>query len=304
MITTVMIAPQLFDRKLLIDRRRRAIRLGAETFLLDRVSNELVERLALVKRHFPLALDLGTPGDGLTSVLKASKQVDQIIICEPLAQLRAPDMGRVIGDEEALPFGEEKFNLIVSALSLQAVNDLPGALLQIRRSLKPDGLMLAAMVGGDTLTELRESITIAESEIRGGAGLRVVPFADIRALGSLLQRAGFALPVVDLDRLTLNYADLIRLGRDLTRMGATNTLTERSRKPLTRSILSRAMEIYAERFASESKRGIRATVDILWLSGWAPHKSQQKPLKPGSAKVRLADALGTIERPAGEKTER
>ncbi len=300
MIVTVMAAPGLFDRKLLSARRQRAIRMGAETFLLERVTQELSERLAVVKRRFSLALDLGTPGGALVSALRQSGQIDKIIACEPLAHLRDADVTGVVGDEEALAFGEEKFDLVVSALSLQWVNDLPGALLQIRRTLKPDGLALAALIGGETLKELRESLTAAELEVEEGVSPRVSPFVEVRSLGSLLQRAGFALPVVDVDRHVVRYGNLQALFRDLRRMGATNALTERSRKPLSRKTIERTAEIYAERFADPDGR-IRATFDVVWLSGWAPHESQQKPLKPGSAKTRLADALGTTEHSTGEK---
>jgi SAM-dependent methyltransferase len=293
---------QLFDRKLLILRRKRAMAAGPAGFLLERVTADLVERLSAVKRHFPLALDLATPGDGVARALAASGQIDGMIACEPLAALR-PEGLRVAGDEEALPFAGEKLDLVVSALALQWTNDLPGALAQIRRALKPDGLLLAALVGGDSLTELRQSFAAAEAEIEGGASPRVAPFVDVRTLGSLLQRAGFALPVTDVDRLTLRYARLDDLFRDLRRMGATNALVERRRTPLKRAVLDRAKAYYAERFADADGR-LRATFDILWLSGWAPHESQQKPLKPGSAKTRLADALATRERSAGEKAGR
>jgi SAM-dependent methyltransferase len=303
MIVTTMAAPRLFDRKLLLARRIRAQREGAETFLLDATAAELVERLSAVKRRFALALDLGTPGDTLAAALQQSGQADGIIACEPLAGFRADRGLRVAADEEALPFGNEKFDLAVSALSLQWVNDLPGAFAQIRRALKPDGLFLAALIGGETLGELRESLAAAESEMEGGASPRVSPFVDVRALGSLLQRAGFALPVTDVERITVRYRAVRALLHDLRRMGAANALVERSKKPLRRGVLKRAEEIYAERFADPDGR-LRATFDVLWLSAWAPHESQQKPLKPGSAKMRLADALGTRERPAGEKTGR
>jgi SAM-dependent methyltransferase len=303
MIVTAMASPVLFDRKLLIDRRRRALRDGAETFLLDRTANELMERLSAVKRHFPFALDLGTPGDFLAGALLRSGQADRVAVCEPLAHLRRPGMLCITGDEEALPVGESKFDLVVSALSLQWVNDLPGTLLQIRRALKPDGLLLAALIGGETLHELRESLAAAESEATGGASPRVSPFADIRSLGALLQRAGYALPVADLDRHVVRYSHAFGLFRDLRLMGAANALTERSRKPLSKRTIARAAEIYAERFSDPDGR-LRATFEVLWLSGWAPHEGQQKPLKPGSAKTRLADALGVTEKPAGEKTPR
>jgi SAM-dependent methyltransferase len=292
MIVTAMTTPAIFDRKLLANRRRRARALGPETFLLERVSQELVERLAAVKRNFPFALDLGTPDRFLSEAIKASGQVGELITTEQIAS-----------DEEALPFTEAKFDLVVSALSLQWVNDLPGTLIQIRRALKPDGLLLAALIGGETLHELRESFAAAESEITGGASPRVSPFAEVRSLGSLLQRAGYALPVVDSDRHIVRYQNIFKLFHDLRRMGATNALIERSRNPLTKKIIARAAEIYAERFSDPDGR-LRATFDVLWILGWAPHESQQKPLKPGSAKMRLADALGVPEKPAGEKTGR
>ena len=186
---------------------------------------------------------------------------------------------------------------------MQFVNDLPGTLLQIRRSLKPDGLLLAAFVGGQSLAELREAFAAAEAEIEGGASPRVAPFVDVRELGALLQRAGFALPVTDIDRLTVRYASPLALMHDLRRMGATNALTERRRRPLRRATLQRMMELYSARFADADGR-VRATFEIVWLSGWAPHESQQKPLAPGSAKVRLAEALNAREISAGEKAER
>jgi len=303
MIVTAMAAPRLFDRKLVLARRIRALRQGAETFLLDATAEELVERLSAVKRRFTLALDLGTPADALAAALRQSGQVERVIAGEPLAGLRIDRLPRVAADEEALPFANETFDLAVSALSLQWVNDLPGTLAQVRRALKPDGLFLAALIGGETLGELRESLAVAESEIAGGASPRVSPFVDVRTLGSLLQRADFALPVTDVERMTVRYPNVPALMHDLRRMAAANALAERSKKPLRRAVLARAEEIYAERFADPDGR-LRATFDVMWLSAWAPHDSQQKPLKPGSAKMRLADALGTRERPAGEKAGR
>jgi len=287
-----MTAPLLFDRKLLLARRERALRLGAERFLLEPVAEELVERLSAVKRNFALALDLGTPGDTLIRLLKSNSQVAGVAANDLLAN-----------DEEAFSLPDAKYDLVVSALALQWVNDLPGALVQIRRTLKPDGLLLAALVGGETLHELRESFATAEAEITGGASPRVSPFAEVRSLGSLLQRAGYALPVIDSDRHTVRYETPFKLFQDLRRMGATNALMERSRKPLTKKIIARAAEIYTERFRDPDGR-LRATFDILWVAGWVPHESQQKPLKPGSAKMRLADALGSTEKTTGEKPDR
>jgi SAM-dependent methyltransferase len=302
MIVT-MAAPRLFDRNLVLLRRRRAERGGAETFLLQATAKELVERLAAVKRRFALALDLGTPGEELAAALRQSGQVDRVIAGEPRASSRADRALAVVADEETLPFGNETLDLVVSALSLQWVNDLPGTFAQIRRALKPDGLFLAALIGGETLGELREALAGAESEIAGGMSPRVSPFIDVRTLGSLLQRAGFALPVTDVERTIVRYGSLRALLHDLRRMAATNALVERSKKPLKRAVLARAEAIYARRFADPDGR-LRATFDVMWLSAWAPHESQQKPLQPGSAKMRLADALGTSERSAGDKAGR
>ena len=178
-------------------------------------------------------------------------------------------MRRVEAIAERLPLAPESADLIVSLLALQFVNDLPGALIQIRRSLKPGGLFLGALIGGETLNELRQSFLAAESQLTGGASPRVSPFADIKSLGALLQRADFRLPVADVDRVIVRYGDVFGLFRDLRAMGATNVLTERSRKPLTRALLFKTAEAYAERFADADGR-IRATFDVMWLSGWAP----------------------------------
>jgi SAM-dependent methyltransferase len=295
-------SPTIFDRKLLRARQQRARALGPATFLLDRVAAELGERLSAVLRQFERAVDLGTPTDAVRRVLAASGKVATIVAAEPDARHHAPALS-VAADEEALPFADGSLDLVVSALSLQFVNDLPGTLIQIRRALKADGLLLAALIGGDSLTELREAFAEAESEIEGGVSPRVAPFADVRALGALLQRAELALPVVDSDRLTVRYDSALALMRDLRRMGATNVLRERRRTPLRRATLARVAEIYACRFADADGR-VRATFEIVWLLGWAPHESQQKPLKPGSAAQRLADALGAKEISTGEKTGR
>ena len=291
--------PTVFDRHLLRLRQRRARALGPETFLIERVAQELCERLAAVLRRFERAVDFGTPSDAVARVL-AEKATTVIRAGHDVA--RGEGL-RVVADEEALPFADASLDLVVSALALQFVNDLPGALIQIRRALRPDGLLLAALIGGDSLNELRAAFAEAESETAGGVSPRVAPFVDLRALGALMQRAGFALPVIDSDRLTVRYDNVFALMRDLRRMGATNVLTERRRAPLRRATLLRMAEIYAQRFADTDGR-LRASFEIVWLSGWAPHESQQKPLRPGAARRRLADALGTKERPAGEKTGR
>lgn len=278
-------APQIFDRDLLARRLARAARGGAVTFLLDRVAQDLAERLGVVLRDFRVAADIATPADALRHALR-----DRVATVDAAG----------FGPGETLNLQESSLDLAVSALALQFVNDLPGVLTQIRLALKPDGLLLAALLGGDTLTELRQSFAQAESDIEGGVSPRVAPFADLRDMGSLLQRAGFALPVVDVDRITVRYDNAFALMRDLRAMGATNMLSERRRVPLRRATLFRMAQVYAERFADGDGR-IRATFDVVWISGWAPHASQQAPLKPGSAKSRLADALGVKEYPTGEK---
>ncbi len=285
--------PKLFDRALLNRRLDRAIfargkNPGAD-FLARRATEELADRLAVVQRDFAVAADIGTPFAGAALVLAARARLTHRL-APTRASLGAGDFLGCVGDAERSPFAGETFDLVVSLLALHHVDDLPGALIQMREMLRPDGLLLAALMGGDTLTELRQSLVIAESEITGGASPRVAPFADARALGGLLQRAGLALPVVDSDRLIARYADLPALMRDLRAVGATNPLVARSRTPPRRELFARAAQIYAERFADPDGR-LRATFETLWLSGWKPHASQPKPLKPGSATTRLADAL-------------
>jgi SAM-dependent methyltransferase len=296
--------PVIIDRALLRARRRRALALGPSGFLVDRIAEELADRLASVLRTFPCGLDLGTPTAAVRRVLAGSGKVGAIIAADALVEAEPGRAGLAIAaDEEALPLRDGALDLVVSGLALHFVNDLPGALVQIRRALKPDGLFVAALLGGDTLSELRAAFAAAEAEMEDGISPRVLPFADLRDLGSLLQRAGFALPVTDVDRLTVRYASPLALMQDLRRMGATNPLIDRSRRPLRRATLARMLEIYAARFADPDGR-IRATFEIVFLSGWAPHESQQQPLAPGSARTRLADALGTQERSAGEKAGR
>ena len=269
--------PLLFDRALLVRRQLRAMALGAETFLFDRVVEDMNDRLAAVKRQFEAAADIWTPGEGLQTDLRRR--------LPSLARLAPPDSG---AEELRLPKGS--LDLALSALAFQFVNDLPGVLAQIRRALKPDGLLLAAMIGGDTLTELRQSFAAAEAECEGGVSPRVAPFADLRDIGGLLQRAGLALPVTDVDRVVVRYDNAFALMQDLRRMGATNILIERRRTPSRRATLLKMAQIYAERFADPDGR-IRATFDIVWLSAWAPHESQPKPLRPGSAKASLEQAV-------------
>jgi SAM-dependent methyltransferase len=284
-------APLIFDRSLARRRLARAASRGAENFLLAPAVKEIGERLSVIKREFSAVLDIGTPSPRLADWLRDRIKPRLLV---RLAQLpeNASDSSflRIAGDDESLPFAPECFDLAVSALSLQGLNDLPGALVQIRRVLKPDGLFLGCLLGGQSLHELRKSLAVAETEIYGGVSPRVAPFADVRDMGGLLQRAGFALPVADSEPLAVRYASMFDLMADLRSMGATNVLVGRLRKPAARSYFLRAAKHYAEQFADPDGR-VRATFELVYLSGWAPHESQQKPLTPGSAKMRLADAL-------------
>jgi len=280
--------PVLFDRALLRVRQGRAAKMGVAPFLLERVAEDMAERLQAVLRTFQHGVDVGTPGDQVRGALAAQ-----------VAELSPADLPA--DESEALGLAPESLDLAVSGLAFQFVDDLPGVLAQIRRALKPDGFLLAATVGGETLTELRQAFAAAESELEGGISPRVAPFADVRDAGALLQRAGFALPVTDVDRVVVRYRDVFALMHDLRRMGAANIMTERRRTPLRRATLLRMAQIYHERFADPDDR-IRATFDIVWLSGWAPHESQQKPLKPGLAKASLEDAVrnSSKEKPGRE----
>jgi SAM-dependent methyltransferase len=278
-------APSVFDRALARQRLRRALRQGFEPFLLERLAGDLEDRVRHVLRHFPLTVDIGTPLPWPVGRLVGAGITNEVVRLSPVHE-----PGTVLGDEEMLPFAGGRFDLAVSLLALQGVNDLPGALLQIRRGLKPDGLFIAATLGGGTLAELRSAFAQAETELEGGVSPRVAPFADVRDMGALLQRAGFALPVTDADVLKVRYANPFALFRDLRAMGLTNNLTDRRRQPLRRTTLMRMAESYAEQFADPDGR-IPATFEVIWMLGWNPHESQQKPLKPGSATVRLEDAL-------------
>jgi SAM-dependent methyltransferase len=268
-------APILFDRALLRARIDRAGRVGPATFLFDRVAEDMIDRLQAVTRGFSSVADIWSPGE---------------LLGKPLADRFQSITCVEFSESETLPFEPESLDLAVSALALQFANDLPGVLSQIRRALRPDGLLLAAMIGGDTLTELRQSFAAAEAECEGGVSPRVAPFADLRDIGGLLQRAGLALPVTDVDRVVVRYDSAFALMADLRRMGASNILVERRRTPTRRATMLRMAQIYAERFADLDGR-IRATFDIIWLSGWAPHESQPKPLRPGSAKASLEAAV-------------
>ncbi|WP_395670226.1 methyltransferase domain-containing protein [Phenylobacterium sp.] len=297
--------PRIFDRTLHRHRLDRAARdFGAADFLHRRAALDLAERLEPIMRDFPLAVELSARRGAFAEALAESEAAGRVglLIEADLsgAMLAGRPGARVVADDERLPFAAESLDLVVSTLGLHWTNDVVGALIQARMALKPDGLFLGAFLGGSTLTELRQSLVAAEAEILGGAGNRVSPFADVSDAAGLLQRAGFALPVADVDRVRVTYDHPIKLLYDLRRMGETSVLVERHPRKLTRALMSRAFEIYVERFGDADGR-VGATFEIVTLTGWAPHESQQKPLQPGSAKMRLADALGTVEHKLGRE---
>lgn len=286
----------IFDRDLQLAFRRRAFSraVSGADFLLSRVADDLEDRLGAVERHFPVAIDLAGHNGLAANTIARSGKADMVLRIERNEAFLKGPFPAIVADEEALPLKPQSADLIVSLLSLHSTNDTPGAMIQIARALKPDGLFLAALSGNGTLGELRESLLQAEIELTGGASPRIFPFADVRDVGGLLQRAGFALPVTDVDSVTVRYDSIFNLMADLRAMGMQNVLRDRSRKPVSKKLFLRAAEIYAERFSDPDGR-IRATFSTVWLSGWAPHESQQKPLKPGSAKASLADALKNID---------
>ncbi|MEE8559134.1 MAG: methyltransferase domain-containing protein [Alphaproteobacteria bacterium] len=303
-------AHEPFGREAVRAHRERAARnLGDHDFLLGEVGKRLCERLEDIKREFPVALDLGCHGGALGGLLAGRSGIETLIQCDlsPAMAKRAFEENRglapsLAADEEFLPFADESFDLILSDLSLHWVNDLVGALIQIRRTLKPDGLFIGAMLGGETLRELREALMEAELIHEGGASPRISPFVDVRDAGDLLQRAGFALPVADCDTITVTYGNALSLMRDLRGMGEANAVRARRNAFTRRTTLMAAAALYEKKHAGADGR-IPATFQVVYLSAWAPHESQQQPLRPGSAAARLADALGAAERPAGDKAK-
>jgi len=296
-----------FDRALWRSRRdRAAATLAGADFLLREAEDRIVERLGDVKRRFPNAAIIGA-GDGLLAAtlrgqfgIESLLQIDASAVMAAKAARVAPDAVTLVADEEALPLAEASLDLIIAPLTLHWTNDLPGSLIQMRRALKPDGLLMAAMFAGTTLQELRTHLTNAEVETTGGLSPRIAPMADLRDLGGLLQRAGLALPVADREVIPVRYANPLRLLSDLRAMGESNVMRERHKAPLRRDTIARMLELYAG--TADADGNVIATFEIAFLHGWAPAPTQQQPLRPGSAKMRLADALGTEEREAGEKT--
>jgi NADH dehydrogenase [ubiquinone] 1 alpha subcomplex assembly factor 5 len=292
----------LFDRGAVRRQRERAAgALPSHDFLFREAAARLAERLDEVRRTFPTALDLAAHGGILAEALQGRGGIETLVETDLAEGLARRGRGlRVVADEELLPFAPGSFDLILSCLSLHWVNDLPGALLQLRHALKPDGLLLVSLLGGDSLHELRRALLEAEAERAAGASPRVSPFADVREAGALLQRVGFALPVIDSDTISVSYPDALALMRDLRGMGETNALTERRRAFTRRDVLLGAAERYQHLFADAAGR-VPATFRIVTLTAWAPHATQPKPLRPGSAAARLAEALGAPEQPAGDK---
>ena len=283
--------PRIFDRQAYRARRMRAASAGNNLILVEDTAAQAALRISAINRRFARGLDLNSRAHAFAAI-------------QPLADSwvrtgNFSDAPSAITDDEWLPFADESFDLITSILSLHAVNDLPGTLIQIRRLLKPDGLFMAALFGGDTLKELRLSFAAAEETTLGGVSPRVAPFADVRDIGGLLLRAGFTLPVADVERTVIRYRELPRLFADLRAIGETNVLADRRKEALSKRTLASLLQEYQSRFGDSEKR-LLATFEIIFLTGWAPHESQQKPLRPGSAKARLSDALGSIEHSAGE----
>ncbi len=290
--------PSLFDRaRVTRNRDRASSRFRDYAFLKDRESTQLLERLRDTSRDFERALDLGAHDGQASEALLETGKVKEIIALEAAPQmverLHRRGVSAIEGSEDFLPFDPENFDLVVSLLSLHWANDLPGVLAQIRTVLKPDGLFLGCLFGGDTLPELRAALIEAESEITGGVSPRLSPLPGLQDIAGLLQRAGFALPVADVDEVTVRYSHPMKLLEDLKGMGEQAAFAKREgqeRRPLSRRILTRMSEIYFDRFSDPDGK-IRATFKIIWMSGWAPHESQPKPLKPGSGKFSLADAV-------------
>jgi malonyl-ACP O-methyltransferase BioC len=291
-----------FDRRAVRRHRdRAAAAFDAHAFLFDEIGDRLLDRLADIRRPFAHVLELGCRDGRLSDRLASAELFARTEISERMARAamaRAP-LPTAVADEELLPFADGSFDLVVSNLSLHWVNDLPGALAQIHRALRPDGLLLASLFGGETLTELRQSLLAADVAVSDGASPRVSPFCDVRDAAHLLARAGFALPVADVDRLSVTYGDVAALMRDLRGMGETNALTLRRRAFTPRATIAAADEHYRRAFPAKDNR-LGATFEVIYLAAWRPHESQQKPLRPGAATTRLADALGSREQPADD----
>lgn len=292
----------VFDRPTVrAHRDRAAAGFGDYDFLFREVGERLADRLLDVRRGFPVALDLSCHRGILRRLLQGRGGIETLIQCDLSERMVAGATGlRLVADEEWLPFANHSFDLVISLLGLHWVNDLPGTLIQIRRALRPDGLLLAVMLGGQTLSELRHALAEAEVAGEGGLSPRISPFADVRDVGNLLQRAGFALPTVDAETLTVSYADPLRLMTDLRGMGETNAVCERRKSMSRRTTLLDALARYRALYGDADGR-VPATFQLIYLTAWSPSQNQPRPLRPGAAKTRLAEALGSHEIPAGER---
>jgi len=296
--------PQIFDRVLLTARRKRQIaQFSQHRFLHDWAGEQALQRFEEITRCFPVALEIGHAHEqALTQKICSAASIETLVSMDAAPELLNKGAASLIADEEFLPFKDASLDLIFSTLSLHTVNDLPGALVQMRRALKPDGLFMASLFGGETLFELREALAQAELETKGGISPRVYPFADKPQMGDLLQRSGFALPVVDSDIITVTYENFFKLAHDLRGMGQGNIIRERSRINPGKEFFSKAAAYYHDKF-SEADGRIKASFEIIHVIGWVPHETQQKPLAPGSAQIKLSDALGTEEIKAGEEAK-
>lgn len=292
---TVPAKARIFDRQLLRQRRDRAVRhFDDHDFLIAEVAERLLDRLDDITHRFPLALDLGCRIGGLAELRGGRGGIETLLqadLSPAMLDLARRNGPAVVLDEEFLPIRAGALDLILSNLNLHWVNDLPGALLQIRDALKPDGLFLGAMFGGSTLQELRDCLMRAELAETGGVSPRVSPFAEVADAAALMQRAGFALPVVDSETVTVTYGDIMKLFSDIRGMGEANLVVDRLHSPTRRNVIARAAALYAQDHANAEGRLV-ATFQILFLTGWAPHQSQQQPLRPGSGKTSLKDFLG------------
>ncbi len=283
---------KLIDRRVVIRRKLRALAMpdSGGDFLHAHAVAELEDRLALIDRNFPQAATLFDGSPASADMLASTGKAGKVIRIEADRALLGGREG-IVETGEAVPLSAESIHLAVSLMALHAFNDLPGMLIQIRRALAPDGLFIGAFPGAGSLQELRQSLLAGEAALSAGAAPRVYPFADLQTVGQLLQRAGFALPVADMETLTVRYDSMFGLIRDLRAMGETSALALRSRRPLGRKVLAAAAEYYAENYSDKDGR-IFATFNLIWVSGWAPDASQQKPLRPGTARMPLAEALG------------
>ena len=289
---------QVFDRPLLRQRRARAIENFDDfSFLFETVADQLADRLSDIRHEFPVIADLGAGTSTMSDILSGRAGTKTVIGCDMAPAMARSSNCAIVADEDLLPFAPASLDAVVSNLSLQWVNDLPGALAQIRQALRPDGLFLAAVMGGQTLHELRDCLMQAEIEVYGGVSPRTSPLIDMHDMSALMQRAGFALPVVDRDTIEIDYASVFSLMHDLRGMAATNATLVREKRPVSRRLMLETARLYADKYpAIEAEEGISATFEVIYMIGWAPAANQQQPLKPGSAKIRLADALGSEEK--------